>query len=76
MARVQDSVFAFLPIPHANWTLVVRAPVSDIVDAARLRSFTIFLVLFGLLSLLGSVATGHLPGLRPLREKPPEPRTE
>lgn len=76
MARVQDSVLAFLPIPHANWTLIVRSPVSDIVEAARLRSFAIFLVLFGLLSLLGSVATGHLPGLRALREQPPEPRTE
>lgn len=75
-ARMRGSLFAFVPIPHANWTLIVRTPVADVVDAVRLRSFATFLVLFGLLSLLGSIATGHLPGLRPLREQPPAPRTE
>lgn len=75
-ARLAGSMFAFVPVPHANWTVIVRVPVTDILQAARVRSIAIFLILFGLLSLLGSVAAGHLPGLRPLREEPAVPRTE
>lgn len=74
--RVDDALFAFVPIPHANWTLIVKTPIDDLITAARLRSLAVFLVIFALLALAGGVISGHLPGIRPAPQPAPEVPTE
>jgi len=76
LERIGSAMFAMVPIPHANWTLVVKTPLQDLIDRARLRSLAIFFVLFGLFALLGGMRSGHILGCRAAGAIDPEPRTE